>query len=193
MARLRDVCRGYGEGTGPMREEQLEAALTRRGVVVERYAFRSRAGGFALRWGGVYAIAVDTRLDRLVAGFVLRHEMYHVVSGDVDDEVGVAYVDGRRGLWSAAERAADCVALADLVAGCGRVGKEESCARVAQVLAMVAAGCGWDDRWQCDRLRLLRRAGLVSAGVEGWVRRGVRCCGAPRKVRVWRLRGVETG
>ena len=65
------------------------------------------------RCGGVYPVLINRAAEQTDRFFALRHELGHVLNGDVDGAVFLA----DEGYMSGAERAADLFALADLVPG----------------------------------------------------------------------------
>jgi hypothetical protein len=81
---------------------------------VEVFPFQSDTVAMTLpRCAGVYPILLNRSAEETDRFFALRHELGHVLAGDVDGAVFLA----SEGYMSPAERIADLFALADLVPG----------------------------------------------------------------------------
>jgi hypothetical protein len=102
----------YAGPLAPVRTDQLSRMLERAGCHVEIFPFASTTVAMTLpRCAGVYPIFVNRATERTDRVFALRHELAHVLAGDVDGAVFLA----DEGYMAPAERAADLFALADLV------------------------------------------------------------------------------
>lgn len=102
----------YAHGTSPATTRELATLLRRSTCRV--YLLKSRPRAKALTTppiGGEYAIGIRADLSWSEHAFALRHELGHVLAGDVEEPVRM--VD--RGYLTQAERYADLFALADLV------------------------------------------------------------------------------
>jgi hypothetical protein len=81
---------------------------------VEIFPFRSDTVAMTLpRCAGFYPVLVNRSAERTDRFFALRHEVAHVLAGDVEGAVFLAH----EGFTDHAERVADLFALADLVPG----------------------------------------------------------------------------
>lgn len=102
--------------TGPCPAATREIANLLRRSTCRVYLLRSQPRAKALTVppiGGEYAIGIRSDLSWSEHAFALRHELAHVLAGDVEEPVRM--VD--RGYLTQAERYADLFALADLVPG----------------------------------------------------------------------------
>lgn len=103
---------GYAGPLAPVRTDQLSRMLERAGCHVEVFPFTSRTVAMTLpRCAGVYPVFVNRAAERTDRVFALRHELGHVLAGDVDGAVFLA----DEGYMAPVERVADLFALADLV------------------------------------------------------------------------------
>lgn len=110
----RGVVDAYAGPLAPVRTDQVGELLRASGCHVEVFAFQSNTVAMVLpRCEGVYPVLVNRAAEQTDRYFALRHELAHVLAGDVDGPVFLA----DEGYMSAAERAADLFALADLVPG----------------------------------------------------------------------------
>jgi hypothetical protein len=147
----------YAGPLSPLRTDQVAALLRRAGCHLEVFPFRSTAAAMVLpRCGGVYPLFVNREAERVARVFALRHELAHVLAGDVDGAVFLA----DDGYTAREERIADLVALADLVPGwwlaqlAGGPARELA-SEVAQAVAEFAGGWPADRGMDRVRLRLL--------------------------------------
>jgi hypothetical protein len=112
---------------------------------------------------GVNIIVVNSATDRMTADFRVRHELAHVLAGEVEEPT---FLDEESAEWS--ERVADLFALADLVPG-----REIARARrgrrpwreVAQVVSDFARYFGGE--WEPGRLEDRVRLRLVLYRTQG--------------------------
>jgi hypothetical protein len=112
----REVVGSYAGSLAPARTDQVATLMRASGCHVEVFPFRSDTVAMVLpRYEGVYPVLVNRSADQTDRFFALRHELAHVLAGDVDGAVFLA--DADEGFMSCAERAADLFALADLVPG----------------------------------------------------------------------------
>lgn len=141
----------YAGHYAPARSDQVAGLLARAGCHVELFAFRSRTVAMALpRCAGVYPVLVNRAAERTARGFALRHELGHVLAGDVDGAVFLADT----GYMAASERVADLFALADLVPGWWLKWIRESGATAAEVRSdVVQAVAEYAEDWPLRRLR----------------------------------------
>lgn len=103
---------GYAGPLAPVRTDQLARMMDRAGCHVEVFPFTSTTVAMTLpRCAGVYPVFLNRAADRTDRVFALRHELGHVLAGDVDGAVFLA----DEGYMAPAERVADLFALADLV------------------------------------------------------------------------------
>lgn len=114
VERAREVVGAYAGPVSPVRTDQVNDLLGAAGCHVEVFPFRSSTVAMVLpRCAGVYPILLNRAAEQTDRFFALRHELGHVLAGDVDGAVYLA----DDGYMSPAERAADLFALADLVPG----------------------------------------------------------------------------
>jgi hypothetical protein len=114
VARARDIVGSYAGPVAPVRTDQVGELLSASGCHVEVFPFQSDTVAMVLpRCEGVYPVLINRSAEQTDRFFALRHELGHVLAGDVDGPVFLA----DEGYMSAAERAADLFALADLVPG----------------------------------------------------------------------------
>ena len=149
---------GYAGPFSPVRTDQLSGLLARTGCHVEVFAFQSATVAMTLpRCAGVYPILLNRGAERTDRVFALRHELAHVLAGDVETALYLS----DEGFMSAEERVADLFALADLVPGwwidwvSGDAPQGELGEEVAQAIAEFAEG--WTGERAIDRARLRLR------------------------------------
>ena len=112
VGQAREVVPAYAGPFSPVRIDQVTELLNAAGCHVETFAFQSDTVAMVLpQCGGVYPILINRSAEQTDRVFALRHELGHVLAGDVDGAVFLA----NEGYMSPAERAADLFALADLV------------------------------------------------------------------------------
>jgi hypothetical protein len=110
----REVVGSYAGPVAPVRTDQVAELMAAAGCHVEVFPFQSDTVAMVLpRCGGVYLVLINRAAEQTDRFFALRHELGHVLNGDVDGAVFLA----DEGYMSGAERAADLFALADLVPG----------------------------------------------------------------------------
>lgn len=116
VARARQIVPSYAGKLAPIRTDQLAALSAGSGCRVLFFPFESDAIAVALPpFRGAYLVFVNSsacRTDRL---FAWRHEIGHVLRGDVDEATYL--LDQDLGYMSESERAADLFALADVIPG----------------------------------------------------------------------------
>lgn len=112
-----DAQRVVGDYAGtyaPLRTDQLSDLLRGAGCHVEVFSFQSDTVAMTLpRCVQVYPVLVNRSAERTDRLFAFRHEVAHVLAGDVE---GAVYLSDE-GYMSMPERIADLFALADLVPG----------------------------------------------------------------------------
>lgn len=102
----------YANGSCPATTREMAELLRRSTCRVYRLRSQPRAKALTIPpIAGEYAIGVRDDLSWSEHAFALRHELAHVLAGDVEEPVRM--VD--RGYLTQAERYADLFALADLV------------------------------------------------------------------------------
>lgn len=102
----------YAGDFAPIRSDQLAELLRRATCHVEIYAFGSDAVAMTFPpFRGRYPIFVNRAAERADRAFALRHELAHVLAGDVAQTTFLEAV----GYMAPEERVADLFALADLV------------------------------------------------------------------------------
>lgn len=102
----------YANGSCAATTREMAELLRRSTCRVYRLKSRSRAKALTIPpIAGEYAIGIRADLSWSEHAFALRHELAHVLAGDVEEPVRM--VD--RGYLTYAERLADLFALADLV------------------------------------------------------------------------------
>ena len=110
----REVVGSYAGSLAPARTDQVSTLMRASGCHVEVFPFQSDTVAMVLpRCEGVYPVLINRAAEQTDRFFALRHELGHVLAGDVDGPVFLA----DEGYMSGAERAADLFALADLVPG----------------------------------------------------------------------------
>jgi Zn-dependent peptidase ImmA (M78 family) len=96
----------------PLRSDQITKLLVRTGTRLCEYRFESSAVGMAIPWGAnEHAILIDSAAPRADYDFTIRHELAHVLAGEVSDTLFLSAAD----TMSFSERRADLFAVADLV------------------------------------------------------------------------------
>ena len=96
----------------PLRSDQLARLLALTRTRLCEFPFRSSALGMAIPWGAEeHAILIDRTAPRADYAFTLRHELAHVLAGEVSHALFLAAAD----TFSYSERRADLFAVADLV------------------------------------------------------------------------------
>jgi hypothetical protein len=114
VERAREVVPSYAASVAPVRTDQVSALMAAADCHVEVFPFQSDTVAMVLpRCEGVYPVLINRAAEQTDRFFALRHELGHVLAGDVDGAVFLA----DEGYMSGAERAADLFALADLVPG----------------------------------------------------------------------------
>jgi hypothetical protein len=162
----RRIIPDYGAGFIPLRTDQLSRLLVGAECHLEVFSFRSDTVAMVLpRCAGVYPILLNREAERTDALLALRHELGHVLAGDVDGVIFMA----ASGCMTLPERAADLFALTDLVpAGwIRRMQRDRMPAReVAREVEDAVRGYAedWDPERLQDRVRLrcalFRRQGI---------------------------------
>ena len=117
-ARLVEAAQGlvddYAGHYAPLRTDQLSALLRGAGCHVEVFPFQSDTIAMTLpRCADAYPVLVNRSAERTDRLFAFRHEIAHVLAGDVE---GAVYLSDE-GYMAMPERIADLFALADLVPG----------------------------------------------------------------------------
>lgn len=156
VAAARRIVEDYAGRYAPVRTDQLSLLLSRSGCHLEIFPFRSRTVAMSLpRCAGVYPILLNSAAERVDRLFALRHELAHVLAGDLD---GVVFLS-EEGWTSGAERVADLFALADLVPTWwiqwvqrSAAGEAEAAADLSQAVAEYAED--WPVERLADRVRL---------------------------------------
>jgi hypothetical protein len=166
VERARGIVDTYAGPMAPARTDQVNDLMRGAGCHVEVFAFQSDTVAMVLpRCGGVYPVLVNRAAEQTDRYFALRHELGHVLAGDVDGAVFLAH----EGYMSPAERAADLFALADLVPAWwvaevrrGRTPWREVKRQIALAVATYAEA--WPPQRFADRaelrLRLYREHGI---------------------------------
>jgi len=156
----------YAGTFSPMHTAHVSELLKRSTCFLSIRPFRSDAVAFTLPpIRGRYIIAVNRDARRTDRQFAIRHEVAHVLAGDVEEAIFLS----ERGYQSHPERVADLFALADLVPGWFidqlRSGQMSWGAILAEVRGAIRA---YAEEWPCDRLedrarlrlRLYRECGI---------------------------------
>jgi Zn-dependent peptidase ImmA (M78 family) len=114
VERAREMVPSYAASVAPVRTDQVSALMAAAECHVEVFPFQSDTVAMVLpKCEGVYPVLINRAAEQTDRFFALRHELGHVLNGDVDGAVFLA----DEGYMSGAERAADLFALADLVPG----------------------------------------------------------------------------
>jgi hypothetical protein len=96
----------------PLRSDHLSALLAHTHTRLCEYPFRSGAVGMAIPGGADgHAILIDSTAARADYEFTIRHELAHVLSGEVSETLFLSAAD----TMSFSERRADLFAVTDLV------------------------------------------------------------------------------
>lgn len=96
----------------PLRTDQISRLLARTRTRLCEYRFLSSAVGMAIPWGAEeHAILIDSTAARADYEFTIRHELAHVLSGEVSETLFLSAAD----TMSFSERRADLFAVTDLV------------------------------------------------------------------------------
>lgn len=104
----------YAGAYAPIRTDQVSRLLGGTGCHVEVFPFVSDTVAMTLpRCAGAYPVLVNRAAERTDRLFAFRHEVAHVLAGDVDGAVFLS----DDGCMAVPERVADLFALADLVPG----------------------------------------------------------------------------
>ncbi len=157
VAKAREVQPEYAGPSAPARTDQISLLLARSGCHVEVFHFASDTVAMTLPpCAGVYPVLVNRGAERSDRAFALRHEVGHVLAGDVE---GAIFLSSGEGHMTPEERIADLFALADLVPGwwiewvCGGENDPDSLGgEIAQAIAEYAEG--WPEDRTVDRARL---------------------------------------
>jgi hypothetical protein len=114
---VEDAQRLVGDYAGhyaPLRTDQLSELLRGAGCHVEVFAFQSDTIAMTLpRCADAYPVLVNRSAERTDRLFAFRHEIAHVLAGEVEEAVYLS----DEGYMAMPERIADLFALADLVPG----------------------------------------------------------------------------
>lgn len=98
----------------PLRTDQVSRLLALSRTRLCEYPFLSGTVGMAIPWGAdEHAILIDSTASRADYAFTVRHELAHVLSGEVSDTLFLSAAD----TLSFSERRADLFAVADLAPG----------------------------------------------------------------------------
>lgn len=105
-------CPSYAAGSRPVTDTELLHLAAALNADVQTFAFQSADTAMVLpRCRGRMLIMLNRRYPRQIRSFALRHELAHVLAGDVEDLIFL----NEAGFMSREERAADLFALADAV------------------------------------------------------------------------------
>jgi hypothetical protein len=166
VQQARGVVSAYAGPCAPVRTDQVGELLAAAECHVETFPFQSDTVAMTLpRCAGVYPVLLNRNAERTDRFFALRHEVAHVMAGDVEGAVFLS----EQGFGAAEERVADLFALADLVPGWWiaevRRGKTAWRAVKAEVaLAVAEYAETWPPARFADRaelrLRLYRERGI---------------------------------
>jgi hypothetical protein len=157
-ALVRESWRLLGKpGAGPpLRTDQISRLLVLSRTRLCEYPFRSGTVGMAIPWSAdEHAILIDSTASRADYAFTIRHELAHVLSGEVSDTLFLSAAD----TLSFSERRADLFAVADLapawfmaqLRGRRRPWRQ---IRLEVVQAFRALTDGWSEERLRDRARL---------------------------------------
>jgi hypothetical protein len=104
---------GEAEVRPPLRTDQITRLLLRTRTQLHEYPFQSGAVGMAIPWAGgaEHAILIDSAASRADYQFTIRHELAHVLAGEVSTALFLSAADS----MSFSERRADLYAVSDLV------------------------------------------------------------------------------
>ncbi len=147
----------------PLRTDQLSRLLVLSRTRLCEYPFRSGTVGMTIPWGAdEHAILIDSTASRADYAFTVRHELAHVLSGEVSDTLFLSAAD----TLSFSERRADLFAVADLAPGWFLTqlrggGRPWSHLRLEVMQAFRALTDGWSEERlrdrACLRVELYRR------------------------------------
>ncbi len=154
LAEARLLCPMYGGDAAPLGEGQLVDLVRQAGCGVERFRFRSSRGAFAFSIGGVVEIALNASVPRRLREFALRHELHHVLAGDVADAVHGPVFFNDQGYMTSWERAADLFALVDFVPGRELAAADNPALLTRARLAEIASYWPEPENWAADRTAL---------------------------------------
>lgn len=145
VERARETCPTFAGDTAPLHEGQLSDLFAHLGCTVAVFPFRSSSGALAIGLGGRPLIGIDANASRPQRAFGARHELAHVLMGEVEEPT--FFSDS--GYMVGSERIADLFALADLVPGWTL----ERARSGAELLREVVQGVGeYAEGWPEDRL-----------------------------------------
>lgn len=153
VGEARQVAEGYGE-RGASTSEISRLLVDTNTVLVERH-FESAVKGMAFqRLGGGHVIALDTACARADEAYTIRHELAHVLRGEVAEPTYLTSED----VMSHAERVADLFALTDLASAAWLrpIARGRRLLYVAQDVKQFlrALTDGWSERRLWDRAKL---------------------------------------
>lgn len=111
----RRICPGYAMGTAPARRADIER-LARYLNVKIRSADLDHPALLMPPIGGHYHLLIDGSLHRGTWDFLVRHELGHVLAGDVAQTADELLIFQFTGALPEAETVADLFAFADLIA-----------------------------------------------------------------------------
>lgn len=156
----------YAGDFSPMHTAHVSELLKRSTCFLSIRPFRSDAVAFTLPpIRGRYIIAVNRDARRTDRQFAIRHEVAHVLAGDVEETIFLS----EEGYQSAPERIADLFALADLVPGWFLKHLRRERVSWRAILEEVRGAIQtYAEDWPCDRLedrarlrlRLYRERGI---------------------------------
>lgn len=160
VRRARDVVPGYAAGFAPVGSWGISALLVHTHTQLVERRFESRVVGMAFPFGPEeYVLAIDSACTRSDELFTIRHEMAHILSG----EVAVAMLLTAEDTFSFSERRADLFAIADLLPtqwvewvrrGSGGGARPWRQVVLDVVLAFRELTEGWSEPRMWDRARL---------------------------------------
>lgn len=168
IEKARRVVEFYAGDFAPIRTDQLSALLKSNSCYLKIFPFESTdLAAFVLpATRGVYPIGVNQLASRTDRQFAIRHELAHVIAGEVDEPTFLSD-DSYMGH---SERVADLFALADMVPGWLLRYMRRDRVRWRDILAelrgAIQTHCAGD--WPADRLddravlrlRLFRECGV---------------------------------
>ena len=103
---------GISSVRAPLRSDQITRLLVHTRTRLCEYPFTSSAVGMAIPWGPEeHAILIDSAASRADYDFTIRHELAHVLAGEVSTALFLTAAD----TMSFSERRADLFAVTDLV------------------------------------------------------------------------------
>ena len=146
----------HPESGAPLRTDQITELLVATRTRLCEYPFTSGAVGMAIPWGAdEHAILIDLSASRADYDFTIRHELAHVLAGEVRETLVLTADD----TMSFAERRADLYALTDLVPAWlvrqfrGR-SRPWAHVRLEVQQAFRELACGWSEERIRDRARM---------------------------------------